>query len=79
MADPNMLFNLTLKNADIREALQDFFREAGSAFSIDAELDGTISVHAADLEFREALALMLPEGYGAEEVDGVFHIIRSRK
>ena len=78
MADPAMRFQLNLKDTSLVQALDDFFREAGRAYQIDAELPEEISVRADALKFREALALLLPGGYGAAEDErGVYHIVRS--
>ena len=77
MADPNMLFHLNLKDAKLHEALDDFFAQAGRAFIVEAPLPDEISVRAEDLNFRDALALLLPSSYTAmEEEDGVYHIKR---
>lgn len=77
MADPDMLFDLTMKDADIHAALDDFFHQAGRAFAIDEEIeDQVITVHAADLGFQDTLALLLPTGYTAEEIEGIYHIRR---
>lgn len=78
MADPNMLFDLNLKDTDRREALDDFFQQAGRAVSFDDEPSDLVSVHAADLSFRDAVHLLLPEGFQAVEIDGIYHIRRVR-
>lgn len=74
MADPNMLFDLNLKDADLHEALGDFFRQAGRAYVFEDIPDGHISVRAADLGFHDALVLLLPTNFEALEIDGVYHI-----
>ena len=76
MPDPDMLFDLTLKDADVHEALNDFFKTAERPFEIDDDMEGPITVHAADLGFKDALELMLPTGYQATEIDGIYHIRR---
>ena len=76
MVDPGMLFHLNLKDADPRQALEDFFQQAGYAFTLDDPLDGVISVRADDLNFHDALKLLLPTGFTAEEVHGIIHIRR---
>ncbi|MHB9023746.1 MAG: hypothetical protein ACYC7E_06150 [Armatimonadota bacterium] len=76
MADPDMLFHLTLKDADIHAVLDDIFTQAGRTFVIEDALTGKITVHADDLEFREALALILPTGYTVQEIGGIYHIRR---
>ena len=79
MTDPYMLFDLQFKDADIQQALGDFFRQAGRAFVLDDDLDSKISLHVADVGFQDALELMLPTGYTAAEIDGVYHIRRMPK
>lgn len=74
MADPDMLFDLSLKDADIHQALDDFFRSAGRTYAVDDPIEGSITVHAADLSFQDALNLMLPTDYRAMEVGNVYHI-----
>ncbi len=77
MADPEMLFDLNVSAADIHDALNDFFRQAGRAFVIDDDaLTGTVTVHAADLGFDDALHLLLPTDYAVGEIGGVYHIRR---
>lgn len=78
MADPEMRFDLTLKDADLRAALADVFTQAGRAFAYDDDVDGTVTVHAADLNFHDVMKLLLPTDYvAAESPDGVFHIKRA--
>jgi hypothetical protein len=78
MADPQMLYHLNLKNAKLEEALGDLFAQAGRAFIVEGPLPEEISVRADDLNFRDALTLLLPAGYTAmEEKDGVYHIKRA--
>jgi len=79
MADPDMLFDLTFKDADIHEALDDFFRVAERPFMFDDEVKGVISVHVADVGFDDALQLILPKDYEALEVGGIYHIHRVRR
>lgn len=79
MADPYMLFDMQFKDADIQQALGDFFSQAGRGFIMDDTLDGKISLHVADVGFQDALELLLPTGYTAEEIDGVYHIRRLPK
>lgn len=74
MADPNMLFDLTLKDADIHDALQDFFKMAGRAYVLDDDVAGHVSLHVADVGFHDALVLMLPTNYEALEIGGIYHI-----
>lgn len=74
MADPDMLFDLNLREDDLHDALHRFFTESGRAYSIDDDVQGTISVKAADLGFKDALELMLPTGYQAVEIEGIYHI-----
>ncbi|MHB0936945.1 MAG: hypothetical protein ACYDCO_09440 [Armatimonadota bacterium] len=78
MADPNMTFDLNLKDADRHQALDDFFQQAGRAVIFDDEPSHVISVRAADLSFRDAVELLLPEGFQAVEIDGIYHIRRVR-
>ena len=78
MADPEMLFTLNLKDADLRAALNDFFRQAGRAYVLDDNPDGTISVRAVELNFQDALALLLPEAFDFYEQDGIYHIRRTK-
>ncbi|HEX2949020.1 MAG TPA: hypothetical protein VHV83_05565 [Armatimonadota bacterium] len=77
MADPDMLYDINLKDADIHQVLDDFFKQAGRAYTIDDPLDGAISVHAADLNFQDALELMLPKNYEATEIGEIYHIRRN--
>jgi len=77
MADPNMLFDLNLKDADLHQALDDFFRQAGRAFVLDDEPGEIISVRAADLNFKDALTLLLPENFDYYEKEGIYHIRRN--
>ncbi len=80
MADPDMLFDLNLKDAKLCDALEDFFRQAGRAYALDDDLDvDIVSLRAADLGFQDALLLLLPTGYTAGEIDGVYHIRRLEK
>lgn len=74
MADPNMTFVLTLKDADRREALDDVFHQAGRAVVYDDDPDGVVTVHKADLSFHDTLELLLPTGFTADEIGGVYHI-----
>jgi len=74
MADPDMLFDLNLREDDIHDALKKFFQQAGRAFVFDDDIQEAISVRAADLGFKDALSLMLPTGYQAVEMDGIYHI-----
>ncbi|HEY3379623.1 MAG TPA: hypothetical protein VGL77_19280 [Armatimonadota bacterium] len=74
MPDPNMLFDLQMKDAEIHDALHDFFQQAGRAFILDDELTETITVHAADVGFQDALKLLLPSGYTVMEIDDIYHI-----
>lgn len=76
MADPNMLFDLNLKDTDLQAALDDFFRQAGRAFEVKDPLDGVVSVRAADLSFHDALRMLLPAGYEAHEEHGIYQIRR---
>ena len=76
MADPNMLFDLNLKDTDLHAALDDFFQQAGRAFELEDPLDGVISVRAADLGFRDALKMLLPAGYEVFEERDIYHIRR---
>ena len=74
MADPDMLFDLNLREDDIHDALKNFFQQAGRAFAFDDDIQEAISVRAADLGFKDALSLMLPTGYQAVEIEGIYHI-----
>lgn len=76
MADPNMLYDLNLKEADLVEALSDFFAQSGRAFVFDDLVDGTVSLRSSDLGFHDALKMMLPEGYEAVEIGEIYHIRR---
>ena len=76
MADPDMLFDLNLKDAELVDALSDFFARTGRAFVIDDSVAGTISLRSSDLGFHDALKLMLPDGYEAVEVGEIYHIRR---
>lgn len=77
MADPDMLFDLNLKDADLHDALDDFFRQAGRAFILDDNPGVKISVRAADLNFQDALKLLLPVGFDFFEQNGIYHIRRN--
>ena len=78
MADSDMLYHFEMKDANLEQALDDFFTQAERAFVIDDPLPETITVHADDLSFRDALALLLPANYTAEErEDGMYHIRRA--
>ncbi len=79
MADPDIRFDLNLTHADLRLALDDVFIQAGRAFIIDDVVEGEVSVHAADLSFRDALALLLPIDYEAVEINGLYHIRHQRQ
>lgn len=77
MADPDMLFDINFKDTCLEDALSDFFRQAGRAYTIDDSLNtGIISVRAADLGFQDTLKLLLPTGYTVSEIEGVYHIRR---
>ncbi len=77
MADPNMSFDLNLKDADLHEALNDFFRQAGRAFLLEDDPGGLISVRAADLNFQDALTMLLPDDFDFYEQHGIYHIRRN--
>ena len=78
MAEPQMLFHLTLKDTDLRAALADVFAQAGRGFTFDDMPDGVVTVHADDLNFRDTLKLLLPTGFEAvESPDGLYHIRRT--
>ena len=76
--DPNMSFDLHLKDADRHQALDDFFQQANRVVIFDDEPDNIVSVHAADLSFHDAIKLLLPANFEAAEVDGIYHIRRHR-
>ena len=78
MADRDMRFVLNLKDADRHQALDDFFQQAGRAVLFDDELSDIVSVRAADLSFRDAVDLLLPERFQAVEVEGIYHIRHTR-
>ncbi len=77
MADPNMLFDLNLKDADLHEALDNFFRQAGRAYLLEDDPGDLISVRAADLNFQDALTMLLPEGFDFYEQHDIYHIRRN--
>jgi|GEM_PF-2401407 len=80
MIDSNMRFDLNLKDADRRQALEDFFRQAGDAVVFDdVPSDNSLSVRAVDLSFRDAIELLLPEGFQAVEKDEIYHIRKVSK
>lgn len=74
MANPNMLFNLNLKDVEIHEALHTFFETAGRAYVLDDEVTGVVSLHVADVGFHDALVMMLPTDYEALEIGDIYHI-----
>lgn len=75
MTDPNMLFDLNIKDTNIYEALDDFFAQAGRAFVVDDPIrDTVISVRVADVGFDDALKLLLPPDYEALEIGEIYHI-----
>jgi len=75
MAAPDMRFDLNLKDADRRQALEDFFQQSGGAVVFDdMPSDNSLSVRAVDLSFRDAIELLLPEGFQAVEKDGLYHV-----
>lgn len=76
MTDPNMRFDLNLKDTDRHQALDDFFQQAERAVQFDDEPSDMVSVRAADLSFHDAVKLLLPEGYTVAEVGGIYHIRR---
>ena len=76
--DPNMSFDLNLKDADRHQALDEFFQQAGRAVIFDDQPSEIVSVRAADLNFRDAIQLLLPEDFEAAELDGIYHIRRKR-
>jgi hypothetical protein len=79
MADPAMLYNISVKDADRMDTLRDFFRESGREYMVDDAIPAdVITVHATDLGFRDALNLLLPATYGVmEDEGGVYHIQRA--
>lgn len=77
MADPEMLFDIRVKDANLRQVVLDLFAQADRAVDIHELPEDVVTVHAADLGFRDALALILPAGYQAVERDGMFHIRRA--
>lgn len=78
MADPNMTYHLDVKDAPLEDVLVDVFTQADRAFVVDDPLPDTITVHADDLGFRDAINLLLPTGYAAMEAeDGIYHIKRA--
>lgn len=80
MADPDMRFDLNLKDADRHQMLEDFFQQAGRAVVFDDEpSNNVISVRAVDLSFHDAVELLLPEGFQAVEQDGIYHIRKVKK
>jgi type II secretory pathway component HofQ len=78
MADPDMLFDFTLKDADLRDALRDFFTQAGRAYMLEDDLDGTITLHATDLRFIDALRLLLPADFAWTVDHDMYHIRKAK-
>jgi len=76
--DPNMSIDLNLKDADRRAALDEFFQQAGRTVIFDDALDDLVSVRATDLNFHDAVQLLLPENFEAAEIDNIYHIRRKR-
>lgn len=76
MTDPDLRFDLNLREEDLLDALHAFCWESGRAYIVDDRPAGNGVVIAADLSFQDALRLLLPTGYQAVEIGGVYHVRR---